>query len=68
MAGLKYVFHDSLHMTMWDALGVRQQVVEHVRRFCLNAIISSKALDLFYYDLEVTQGGGLGTSASDSSA
>lgn len=50
--------------------GIRSEsmrVVEHAWMLCLNAIISSKALDPFKSSLGMTQGGGPGTSALDTS-
>lgn len=67
MAGLKRVLCDSLRKTIQDMFGVCERVVEHAR-FSPDAIISAEMLDLFKFTPEVTQEGGLSTSAPNSSA
>lgn len=52
---------------MWDILGVREKVVEKVRKFYPNAVIFTKALDLFKSTSRVSQVGGFGASASNAS-
>lgn len=40
---------------MQNMLGVRERVMEHGRKFCLDAVIFAKALDIFKFVLYATQ-------------
>lgn len=42
---LRQVLHNSLKQTIRNMLGVRERDVEHGRKFCLDVVSSSKALD-----------------------
>lgn len=39
VVSLRWVLHDALQQTMWDVLGVREQVMEHTRKLYLDFVI-----------------------------
>lgn len=44
---IRHALHDVLHHTIWDVLGVREQVVKQARRFYADVVISAEGFDPF---------------------
>lgn len=61
---MRHALHDVLHHTIWDVLGVREQVVEQERRFYADVMISVEGFDPFKPASGVNQRGSLCISVS----
>lgn len=62
---MKQALYDTLQQTIRDVPRILERVMEQARKFCADATISTKTLDLFKFVPMVGHKGSPGTSTSD---